>query len=66
MEVVGEKKEVRKKRSLRIWNSEIEKAIREKKIAYNTFLQMETPAEVKYRQKGNIAKSLKRRSHQVP
>lgn len=38
-EAIGKKKKIRNKRGLKIWNDEIEEAVRDKKLAYLEYLQ---------------------------
>lgn len=64
-EVLGRKRKFRKRKGLRIWNEEIEKAIKEKKIAYNKYIQLSTPESyTDYKSKRNYAKDLTRTAHQ--
>jgi hypothetical protein len=64
-EVLGKKNEHIRKRGLKIWSEEIDKAIKEKQTAYKIYLQ--NPTEITkeiYRTKRNLAKNVTMKAHQ--
>lgn len=64
-EVLGKKKKLRSRKGLRIWNRNIEEAIKEKQEAYLQWLQQKTDlAKEKYKEKRNKAKTIVREAHQ--
>ena len=64
-EVLGTRRNVKKKKGLNYWNEEIERAIKEKKIAYMRYLQDRSQEnERNYKLKRNIAKAKVKESNQ--
>ena len=64
-EVLGKKKKIRSKKSLRIWNEEIEKAIKEKQKAYLQWIQKkDEETRNNYKEKRNLSKVMVRKAHE--
>lgn len=64
-EAIGRKNKFRSKKGLRIWNPEIENAIKEKQKAYKQWLQQKNEESKQiYKEKRNQAKTIVRNAHQ--
>lgn len=64
-EAIGKKNKIRSKKGLKIWNTEIENAIKEKQKAYKQWLQQNNEESKHiYKEKRNQAKTIVRNAHQ--